>query len=81
MPILSEFSDTYAEFDSSESIIPRDNPISPWENEPYRLHSWWGMEKFSAANFYNIVEQLQILSDNAKLDAEVGKGTFIIEAH
>ena len=28
--------------------------LTPWEADPYKLISWWDMEEFSAAQFYNI---------------------------
>ena len=30
--------------------------LLPWETDPYKLISWWDMEEFSAAQFYNIAE-------------------------
>jgi hypothetical protein len=32
--------------------------VSPWEENPYRLVSWWQMEKFSADIFYRISKDL-----------------------
>jgi hypothetical protein len=48
--------------------IPLDYARAPWETYPYRLISWWDMEKFSAARFYRIGTALQMLKEYADDD-------------
>lgn len=50
-----------------EAISKDTGVVRPWEIEPYRLISWWDMERFSAAGFNYIAEQL------AKLAYRVGE--------
>jgi hypothetical protein len=35
----------------------------PWVSSPYSLHSWWDMERFSAATFMQLVNGLSYLAD------------------
>jgi len=47
----------------------------PWVSSPYSLHSWWDMEKFSAATFMHLVNGLAFLVDkieNFPPDHDVG---------
>jgi hypothetical protein len=52
---------------------------APWENDPYRLISWWDMEQFSAAEFYSIAENLGILIQNARFDSDRNISTKLSE--
>jgi hypothetical protein len=45
-----------------------DTVEQPCVSSPYSLHTWWDMEKFSAARFYDIACQLSILGENAAWD-------------
>jgi len=52
----------------------------PWVSSPYSLHSWWTMEKFSAAAFQQIVSGLTfILGRIDELPQEVEGGDLAVK--
>src|SRR5215469_12858200 len=50
---------------------PGSSVLAPWLENPYRLLSWWKMEKFTAGSFYAIGVGLQAIKDEIQhyLDA------------
>ena len=46
----------------SAFISTPQNKLQPWEEGPYKLLSWWNMEKFSAAAFQQIVMGLVLFT-------------------
>jgi hypothetical protein len=60
--------------------------LPPWITDPYRLMTWWGMEKFAAAKFYELtrllsyverhfVQQIQAVGAYATIEPSKGDGT------
>lgn len=61
MPVLSI--EALADLDSCASLQTGDQ-LTPWEANPYRLISWWAMEKFAAEKFCTICTNLTSMSGN-----------------
>lgn len=50
--------------------------LLPWEAEPYKLHSWWDMERFSAAAFQHMASflaEVGRVDDKIPLDTKAGE--------
>jgi hypothetical protein len=58
-----------------------DTPRGPWETRPYKLISWWDMEKFGAAQFYCLSKSLadmrnaatQTISEGHSEEMDIGE--------
>jgi hypothetical protein len=67
-------------------MMPAGKILPPWVENPYRLISWWEMEKFSAADFYKIGRLLSILEHETDAFKELtqdisGEGGGAIRKH
>jgi hypothetical protein len=56
--------------------ISREHVLAPWQESPYRLISWWDMERFSAMAFYQIGKLLEKVCTEHEMYRAPGDAMF-----
>lgn len=56
----------------------RQRTVSPWDNKPFRLVSWWDMEKFGASSFYLLITYIANMRNAAQAEISSGKTSIVL---